>query len=338
MPPPVYGAVTTTDKASEYRLYFSKSLLDHQIDTLQLYDLAYQVEIPTGQGSKTIRMFRPPVANVANVITLSEGQPPSNAPYKLIFEYITRTLQQYGGYAQVSDIIDETEFLNTGDALMTKFGEEAALWADGLIRDSCINGTTEEPTAFTKYYAGAATTYAALNAQAAAASVLGSKELTNVVTKLRKQRCPTFGDGTYAAVLAPEQEKDILDEGSNGWVYASAYQKPEQIWKGEVGTFMGVRVMRTTNACYQNGAGTEGVFVAGGNIIAALVFGRDAFACPKLSGESPAAPKVNTITQPDSANPFGQFITYVWKTFFNGVCCNLNFGVTVQTQTQYTGV
>jgi hypothetical protein len=43
--------------------------------------------------------------------------PPSNAPYKLIFEYITRTLQQYGGYAQVSDIADETEFLNTGDAL-----------------------------------------------------------------------------------------------------------------------------------------------------------------------------------------------------------------------------
>src|SRR5215469_8421256 len=86
MPPPVYGAVTTTDKASEYRIYFSKSLLDHQIDTLQLYNLAYQVEIPTGQGSKTIRMFRPPVANVANVITLSEGQPPSNAHYTLTSE------------------------------------------------------------------------------------------------------------------------------------------------------------------------------------------------------------------------------------------------------------
>jgi N4-gp56 family major capsid protein len=338
MPPPVYGAATTTDKASEYRLYFSKSLLEHQIDVLQLYNLAYQVEIPTGQGAKTIRMFRPPVANVANIITLSEGQPPSTAPYKLIFEYITRTLQQYGGYAQVSDIVDETEFLNTGDSLMTKFGEEAALWADQLIRNACINGTTEEPTMFGKYYVGAATTYAALEAQATNASGMSSKELTNAVTKLRIQRAPTFSDGTYAAVFSPEQEKDVLDEGNNGWVYASAFQKPEQIWKGLIGTFMGIKVMRTTNAMYQAGSGTEGVFVAGGDIIAALVFGKDAFACPKLAGESPAAPKVNTITQPDSANPFGQFVTYVWKSFFNGVTCNSAFGITVQSKYNYTGV
>jgi len=338
MPPPVYGAVTSVDKASEYRIYFSKSLLDHQIDTLQLYNLAYQVEIPTGQGSKTIRMFRPPVANVANVITLSEGQPPSNAPYKLIFEYITRTLQQYGGYAQVSDIIDETEFLNTGDSLMTKFGEEAALWADQLIREACINGTTEEPTKFGKYYCGTAVDWASLQALAANACSMSSKELTNAVTRLRIQKAPTFSDGTYAAVFSPEQEKDVLDEGNNGWVYASAFQKPEQIWKGLIGTFMGIKVMRTTNASYQNGGGTEGAYVAGGNVIAALIFGKDAFACPKLSGESPAAPKVNTITQPDSANPFGQFVSYVWKTFFNGVACNTNFGITVNSKYNYTGV
>ena len=338
MPPPVYGAVTTTDKASEYRLYFSKSLLEHQIDTLQLYDLAYQVEIPTGQGSKTIRMFRPPVANVANVLTLSEGQPPSTAPYKLVYEYISRTLQQYGGYAQVSDIVDETEFLNTGDSLMTKFGEEAALWSDQLIRDACINGTLEEPTKFGKYYVGAATTFAALEAQAANASSMTSKELTNALTKLRVQRAPTFADGYYAAVFSPEQEKDLLDEGNNGWVYASAFQRPEGIWKGAIGTFMGLKVMRTTNACYQNGAGTEGVFVAGGDIIAGLVFGKDAFACPKLAGESPAAPKVNTITQPDSANPFGQFSSFVWKAFFNGVVCNTFFGIVIQSKTRYTGI
>jgi N4-gp56 family major capsid protein len=167
---------------------------------------------------------------------------------------------------------------------------------------------------------------------------MSSKELTNILTKLRIQKAPTFGDGTYAAVFSPEHEKDILDEGNNGWVYASAYQEPERIWKGEVGTFMGLRVMRSTNALYQASGGTEFAPVAGGAIVAALVFGKDAFACPKLAGESPASPKVNTITQPDSANPFGQFITYVWKTFFNGMCCNANFGITAQTKYNYTGV
>jgi hypothetical protein len=28
---------------------------------------------------------------------------------------------------------------------MTKFGEEAALWGDGLVWDASINGATEEP-------------------------------------------------------------------------------------------------------------------------------------------------------------------------------------------------
>src|SRR6267142_2737815 len=109
---PQYGAVATTDKAAEYRIYLSKVLLDHAINKLQLYDLAYQVEIPKGQGSKTIRMFRPPIA----------------------------------------DIVNETEFLNTGETLTKKFGEEAALWADAIIRDACINGSTEEPTKFQKIY------------------------------------------------------------------------------------------------------------------------------------------------------------------------------------------
>ena len=55
--------------------------------------------------------------SLTNVITLTEGTPPTAAPYKLIYEYITRTMQQVGGYAQVSDIVDQTEFLRTGEDL-----------------------------------------------------------------------------------------------------------------------------------------------------------------------------------------------------------------------------
>jgi N4-gp56 family major capsid protein len=333
MPPPVYGAVTTTDKASEYRIYFSKKLLEHQINKLQLYEPAYKASIPQGQGSKTIRMFRPPPADVANVITLTEGTPPSNAPYKLIFEFITRTLQQYGSYAQVSDIVDETEFLNTGDSLMTKFGEEAALWCDGLIRDACINGTTEEPTKFTKRYAGTSTDFASLVALTAQQGRFTSDDLLDCVTELRINKAKEFDDGTFVAVVSPGQERDLLEEQGTAWTYASAVNKPDQIWKGAVGTLFGIKVLRTTNAMYQN---AEGVNVAGGSVIASLVFGKDAFAVPDLEGENPPSPKVYTITDPDSANPFNQFITYVWKTFYNAVCLSTWNGIVLQTKTAYT--
>ena len=336
MPPPVYGAVTTTDKASEYRIYFSNKLLEHQINTLQLYEPAYKASIPKGQGSKTIRMFRAPPADVTQVITLTEGVPPSNVPYKLIFEFITRTLQQYGGYAQVSDIVDETEFLNTGEALMEKFGEEAALWCDQLIREACINGTTEEPTKFVRRYAGTATTFATLNALTAQQGRMSSDELIDVCTELRINRAKEFDDNCFVAVLSPEQERDLVEEQGSAWTYASAFQKPDQIWKGEVGRLFGIKVLRTTNSSYQNGAGTEGVYVAGGNVIAALVFGKDAFAVPDLEGENPPKPKVNTITEADSANPFNQFFTYAWKTFYNAVCLSTWNGVVLQSLSAYT--
>jgi len=333
MPPPVYGAVTTTDKASEYRIYFSKKLLEHQIHTLQLYEPAYKASIPQGQGSKTIRMFRPPPASIANVITLTEGTPPSNAPYKLIFEFITRTLQQYGGYAQVSDIVDETEFLKTGEALMDKFGEEAALWCDTLIRDACINGTTEEPTKFTKRYAGTATDFTTLLALTGQQGRFTSDDLIDVCTELRLNKAKEFDDGCFCAVISPEQERDLVEEQGTAWTYASAFQKPEQIWRGEIGRLFGIKVLRSTNAMYQNAEGTN---VAGGAAIAALVFGKDAFAVPDLEGENPPKPKVVTITDPDSANPFNQFISYVWKTFYNAVCLSSWNGVVLQTKTAYT--
>jgi N4-gp56 family major capsid protein len=334
---PLYGAVSTTDKASEYRIYFAKKLLEHQIDKLQLEQYGYQAEIPQGQGSKTMRIFRAPPANIANVITLTEGTPPTQAPYKLIFEFITRTLQQYGSYGQVSDIVDETEFLNTGEALMTKFGEEAALWCDTLIRNACINGTTEEPTKFGRLYAGTATDFASLVALTGATGRMSGDDVIDSTTKLRVQKAKSFDDGTFVAVVSPEQERDLIEEQGSAWVYASSFNKPDQIWKGEIGTLSGIKVVRGTNPMYQTSGGGEGVSQTTGPIIAALVFGKDSFAVPKLSGENPPSPKVYTITNPDSGNPFGQWITYVWKTFYNAVCLSTWNGIVLQSQTAYTG-
>jgi len=94
--------------------------------------------------------------------------------------------------------------------------------------------------------------------------------------------------------------------------------------------------VRGTNAMRQTA--TEGTYDPAGVVYAALVFGQDAFAVPKLSGESPASPKVYTITDPDSSNPFGQWITYVWKAYYNSVCLSSWNGIVLQTLTAYTGL
>jgi N4-gp56 family major capsid protein len=250
-----------------------------------------------------------------------------------VFEFVTRTLTQFGGYAQVSDIVDLTEFLNTGESLMKKFAEEAALNADTLVRNACINGSTEEPTKFTKRYAGTATDFTTLNALTAQQGRFSSDDLIDCTTELRLNKAVEFDDGTFCAVVSPDQERDLIEEQGSAWTYASAFQKPERIWKGELGTLFGVKVLRTTNAMRQNVEGTD---VAGGAIIAALVFGKDAFAVPSIDGQNPPDPEVITITKADSSNPFAQFTTYSWKCFFNSVCLSTWNGIVLQTKTAYT--
>jgi hypothetical protein len=88
---------------------------------------------------------------------------------------------------------------------------------------------------------------------------------------------------------------------------------------------------------YQTSGGTEGTYVAGGAVIAALVFGKDAFAVPTLGGDgNPVNPKIITITDPDSANPFGQFKTIAWKAFYNATALSTWNGVVLQTKSAYT--
>jgi N4-gp56 family major capsid protein len=335
MAPPVYGAVTTVDKASEYRIFFEKTLLEHQVHTLQLFKPAYKGNIAKGQGSKTIRYFRAPPASLSNVIALTEGVPPNNAPQKLVYEFVTRTLTQFGGYGQISDIVDITEFLNSGETLSKKFGEEAALNCDTLIRDVCVNGSTEEPTKFVKRYAGTATDFTTLNALTGQQGRFSSDDLIDCTTELRLNKAQEFDDGTFCAVVSPEQERDLIEEQGSAWTYASAFQKPSQIWKGELGTLFGIKVLRTTNPMRQNVEGTD---VAGGAVIAALVFGKDAFAVPSVDGENPPDPEIIIIDRADSSNPFNQFRTLSWKSLFATVCLASWAGIVLQTKTAYTTV
>jgi N4-gp56 family major capsid protein len=230
-------------------------------------------------------------------------------------------MAQYGGYAQVSDIVDETEFLNTGEDLREKFGEEAALWCDGLIRDACILGTAEEPTKFTRRYAGTAVDFATLTALTAQQGRCSTSDLIDVCTEMRLNKAKEFDDGYFAAVVSPEQERDLVQEQGSAWTYASAFQKPDQIWKGELGKLFGIKVLRGTNPMYQT---SEGVNVPGGAIIAALVFGKDAYAVPSLEADTPTEPKVMTITTPDSENPFNQF-SY-WKIYYNALATSTERG------------
>jgi N4-gp56 family major capsid protein len=91
-------------------------------------------------------------------------------------------------------------------------------------------------------------------------------------------------DGTYVAVVSPEQERDLVEERVCLGL-RQQFQKPDQIWKGEIGTLSGIKVVRGTNPDIKLQVALK-VLCSGGAIIAALVFGKDAYAVPVWKGEN----------------------------------------------------
>src|SRR5208282_4248176 len=134
-------ATLMSDRPSEYEVYFSRLMLDHAIDEVHLADYAKLRPLPKNNGNNQIRFFRIPVANAQNVLAVAEGVLVTSSR-KLIFESVTVNLSQFYDWIQVTDLINDTEFNDTGEAAATTFGEECALWYDQQLRNQCcLSGT-----------------------------------------------------------------------------------------------------------------------------------------------------------------------------------------------------
>jgi N4-gp56 family major capsid protein len=337
-------ATLLADRPNEYEVYFSKIMLDHAIDEVHLADFAQLRPLPKNNGNNSVRFFRIPVASAANVQAVTEGTLVATSR-KMIFEFVTITLSQFYDWIQISDLINDTEFNDTGEAASTQFGEECALWYDQHIRDLCADASN----GLTKMYASSTQTFAGLGSSTSS-NTLTIKQLMKAITQLRINKAPKVKNGpakgSYAAVISPPGQADLFNDSLNGaFVQADAYNGGKNIRSGFIDNLYGIGFYLSTNPFVEKGGGTEGTYDASGTesnanpsgdkIYSVIVTGKDAFGASALQGNTPWSPQVMVNGKPDKYDVIGQFVNFSWKAYAGWAILNKNFAVNLRHKSNW---
>lgn len=325
---------------NQYNTFFSKKLLDYAQHELRLNEFATEADLPKNVGSRVIRFFRPSEASAANVQSLSEGVPITTFANRTL-GYVDATLAQIGEAAKITDIVDMTSLFDMLEQNIEGMGNDCALYADTLTRNALVAQTT----GLTIRRAAGAASWTALNSDTTT-SYLTATDLVDARTQLVTKRAPKV-DGGYVAICPAEVTRDIMKDSD--WLEASKYSAVKQLFKGEVGSLYGIRVIEATNPHIATGSataadeytfastGTYGL-AAGSRIYTSIITGKGAYGVPKLAGtQSPHKPQIIINNKADKSDPLNQFMTAGWKAMYTSLVLNANWGIALKSKSRFVG-
>ena len=314
---------TTTGITDQIQRYFDKKLLTQTLKTIVLDQFAFKAPLPGKAGAKTIRFFRYPESNTTDVLGVTEGTLRTVAESKqLSLTSVDVALAQYGQIVTISDLLSAVELFSTMEQATVQNGQDAALKVDELLRN--ILG---DSSAIQLRYAGAATNYATVGGTDDAMTAL---DILDAATNLRVNNARPSG-GYFTAIMAPEVARDLMND--DDWLEASKYGNPDNLFKGEVGRYMGVRVVSTTNPYRQT---TQHTYAAAGAIYSTFVVGDQSYGGVNLATMSAYSPKMVISQGADKYDPLAQYTTVGFKFYYGGAIINANHAVNIASVTNYS--
>lgn len=227
---PNTNVTTDAGMSAEMKTFYEDTLIDMAGPELVHDQLADKYPIPKN-GGKTIEFRK--CNNLPPATTpLTEGVTPDGD--KLTWETITATVDQYGNYVTLSDMVIMTSIDNNVVIATKKLGSQAGVTGDCITRDVVCGGTGV-------FYAGEKTSRKDLTMDDKITLPL----LFDVAAYLKTMHAPKF-DGKYCAIIHPYASADIMK--LDGWMDISKYKHPEQIFEGEIGCVAGIRFIESSNA------------------------------------------------------------------------------------------
>ena len=317
---------TTAGITDQIQRYFDRKLLVQTLKTIVLDQFAFKAALPGKAGAKTIRFFRYPESDTTNVNTMTEGTLRTIAQSKqLSLTSVGVALEQWGQTVTISDLLSAVELFSTMEQATTQNGQDAALKVDELLRN--ILG---DSAAIQLRFAGAATSWATVGGTDDAMTAL---DILDAATNLRVNNARPTG-GYFTAIMAPEVARDLMND--DDWLEASKYGSPDQLFKGEVGRYMGVRVVASTNP-YRTAHGTgQHTYAAAGNRYSTFVVGDQSYGGVNLATMSAYSPKMIISQGADKYDPLAQFTTVGFKFYYGGAIINANHAVNIYSVTNYS--
>ena len=292
--------VTTQDSLSpEMKTYYDMTLIDYAQANLVHGQFAQKKPIPKGSG-KTIefRKFAP----LAKATTpLVEGVTPQGK--SLTVTDIEATVEQYGDFIVMSDMLDLTAIDPVIVEATKLLGRQAGLTLDTVVRNQMQSGTNVFYCP--KKAADGTETEVLSRANLDKACVLTVDVVMQVVAELEAQNAPKI-DGDYVSIIHPYAAYDLMRDPE--WMDAHKYTTSENIYEGEIGKIAGVRFVKSSEAKIYSGDGCP----TGLGVFGTLFLGDNSYGDTEIEGGG-----LETIVKPKgsggTADPLNQRSSVGWK-------------------------
>jgi hypothetical protein len=187
---------------------------------------------------------------------LTEGTPPDAEGLTIGYEEFSAG--QAGRVVQLTDVAMLQSPFDLLSVAADRIARNAMATADKYVAETLSAGAVVD-------YAGDASSRATLYP----GDILTGAQVKLEVAKLKADSIPTFGDGTYRAIVHPGAIYDLQSDTSvGGWVDAARYAGSEALFSGEVGRYAGVRFIESPNAAVFEAVDGPALTTAGNAAIA----------------------------------------------------------------------
>jgi len=306
------NTTTQPELSSEMKTHYSNTLIDNAKANLVHDQFGQKQPIPKN-GGKTI-LFRKYNPLGKAVTPLTEGVTPNGQ--QLSVQKIEATVEQYGGYVELSDMFITTSVDNNVNQAATLLGAQAGETMDTIIREKLSGGTNVQ------YADGSVSARTALSCTNANHK-LTVLAVQKAVRFLKKQKARPFEDGCFVAIIHPDVTFDLTRDPE--WIDAVKYAGSEKLLTGEIGKIRGCRFVETTEAKVFTGAGAGGC-----NVYSTLVVAKNAYGVTDIDNGG-----VETIIKPlgsgGTHDPLNQRATVGWKATRTAEILMESFMVRIET-------
>ena len=283
------------DLSGEMKTFYSDYLIDMAEPELVHEQFGQKHPIPAN-GGKTIE-FRKYDPLPKALTPLDEGVTPKGQ--KLNMGVITATVQQYGGFVELSDILLLTAIDNNLMQATRLLGSQAGRTLDTITREVLNGGTNVQ------YGEGRGSSRSALaGGKASGNDYLTVDAVRRAVRYLKVMNAPRI-NGYYVGIVHPDCSYDLMSDPK--WVNVKTYSDPEGIYEGEIGRIEGVRFVETSEAKVWEGEGAEGR-----DVYSTFILGADAYGVTEVTGGG-LTHIVKQLGSAGTADPLNQRATAGWK-------------------------
>ncbi|MBQ5709056.1 MAG: N4-gp56 family major capsid protein [Anaerotignum sp.] len=314
----LFDVMTTSTEtlSAEMKTFYDSVLLDNAKPNLVHDQFGQKRPIPKNNGKQI--EFRRYTSLEKALTPLTEGVTPD--PNSLKVTTVTATVEQYGDWISMSDVLLLTAIDNNLAEAVQLLGDQAGRTLDTITRD-IINGGTN--VLYAPNGTDAVTSRGALTANAHMTAQLVMK----AAAILKGANASTF-DNDFVAIIHPYVAYDLMQD--EGWKELHKYCAPENAFEGELGKLGRVRFVESTEAKVWGEAGASKAAV-----FSTLVIGKNAYGVTEVEGGG-----LETIVKQKgsagTADPLDQRASAGWKAIKTAEILSEEFMVRIESSSSFS--